>query len=411
MANQLHAGESTTLSPVKLTTVQGESSQQGVAALVTQDEQAGSDDWLDYVEFYPDTKSQLNFIDFEAPVNFTNQNLASVTINAHYRGPAKSEQRWQWHIRNYATNRWVRLGDNEGVAEWEWTMLTYTASGNASDYVNILGQSRLRYSSPTSTDNSNLDAVSITLTRTDPEPIEPSTTDAQRWSPSPGTSWQWQLTGNIDTSVDVEMYDIDLFDTPTAIIDELKARNVAVICYFSAGSFENWRVDAAQFPTSVLGRDNGWVGEQWLDIRALDVLAPIMLARLDLAVSKGCDGVEPDNVDGYINQSGFALNAQDQLDFNIWLAEAAHARGLSIGLKNDLDQVVELEPWFDWALNEQCVQYNECELLTPFVEAGKAVFGVEYQGDAGEICSMTNTLNFDWLIKSLALGVTRQSCR
>lgn len=41
-----------------------------------------------------------------------------------------------------------------------------------------------------------------------------------------------------------------------------------------------------------------------------------MQARLDLAVQKGCDGVEPDNVDGYQNNSGFPLTAQDQLAYN-----------------------------------------------------------------------------------------------
>ena len=44
------------------------------------------------------------------------------------------------------------------------------------------------------------------------------------WRPAPGTSWQWQLTGAIDTSIDVEMYDIDLFDTPTATIDAAARR-------------------------------------------------------------------------------------------------------------------------------------------------------------------------------------------
>ena len=231
------------------------------------------------------------------------------------------------------------------------------------------------------------------------------------WSPAPGTSWQWQLSGRIDTSFVVEMYDIDLFDTPQATIDELHARDIAVICYFSAGSFEDWRSDAEAYPDSVKGLGNGWPGERWLDIRALDALTPILSARLDLAVSKGCDGVEPDNVDAYTNQSGFPLNAQDQLRFNIWLADAAHARGLSIGLKNDLEQVSQLEPWFDWALTEQCVQYEECDMLTPFVEAGKAVFGVDYTGDTDTVCSITNELNFDWLLKSKNLDAARQSCR
>src|SRR6185503_4099576 len=161
-----------------------------------------------------------------------------------------------------------------------------------------------------------------------------------------GTSWQWQLTGTINTSFDVDMYDIDLFDAPAAKIAELHAAGRIVICYFSAGSYENWRPDANQFPAAALGNElDGWPGERWLDTRSTAV-RNIMTARLDLAVQRGCDGVEPDNVDGYTNGSGFALTAATQLNYNRFLAAEAHARHLSIGLKNDLDQVTALLPDF-----------------------------------------------------------------
>ena len=97
-----------------------------------------------------------------------------------------------------------------------------------------------------------------------------------------------------------------------------------------------------------------WEGERWLDIRRLDVLGPIMEARMELCEDKGFDGIEPDNVDGYLNDTGFDLTYEDQLRYNIWLANAAHEHGLSIGLKNDMDQAADLLAYFDWALNEQC---------------------------------------------------------
>ncbi|MFQ5398380.1 MAG: endo alpha-1,4 polygalactosaminidase [Anaerolineae bacterium] len=56
------------------------------------------------------------------------------------------------------------------------------------------------------------------------------------WQPAPGPSWQWQLSGPIDASLNAEMYDIDLFDTPEAVIEELHRKGRIVICYFSAGS-------------------------------------------------------------------------------------------------------------------------------------------------------------------------------
>lgn len=232
------------------------------------------------------------------------------------------------------------------------------------------------------------------------------------WRPKPGTSWQWQLSGEIDTSVAVQMYDIDLFDAPQGVIDQIHASGRMVICYFSAGSREDWRPDAASFPETTLGNElEGWPGERWLDIRQLDALAPIMASRLDLAQQKGCDGVEPDNVDGYANETGFPLTPQDQLTYNRWLAEQAHARRLSVGLKNDLEQIPDLLPYFDWALNEQCFEYQECNSLLPFVQAGKAVFGVEYDLEPEAFCPQANEMNFDWLKKNLELDAFRLPCR
>lgn len=225
------------------------------------------------------------------------------------------------------------------------------------------------------------------------------------WQPPPGTTWQWQLSGEINTSWDADMYDIDLFDAPDEVIDTLVADDRVVICYFSAGSWEEWRDDADRFPAAILGETlAGWEDERWLDIHRIDLLEPIMTARLDLAVEKGCTGVEPDNVDGYDNETGFDLTYEDQVTFNIWMAELAHERGLSIGLKNALGQIEDLLDHFDWALNEQCFEFEECELLLPFIEADKAVFGVEYSGDPDQYCPLAVDYGFSWLTKSLDLA-------
>ena len=170
---------------------------------------------------------------------------------------------------------------------------------------------------------------------------------------------------------------------------------------------------AAQFPAAAIGDAlDGWPGERWLDVRSAEVRA-LMEARLDVAVTRGCDGVEPDNVDGYANTTGFPLTAADQLDYDRFLATAAHARGLSVGLKNDLDQIDDLVGAFDWALDEECWAYDECDLLDPFVAAGKAVFQVEYgaAGLADTVCPQANAKDFDTLIKNLDLDDWRVACR
>ncbi|WP_406009393.1 endo alpha-1,4 polygalactosaminidase [Streptomyces sp. NBC_00637] len=236
-------------------------------------------------------------------------------------------------------------------------------------------------------------------------------TDGELWRPAPGTDWQWQLSGRLDTSVDAPVYDIDGFDPTAATVAGLHDNGRKVICYLSTGAWEDWRPDAADFPASVIGEGNGWKGERWLDIRALDVLEPLMAARLDMCHEKGFDAVEPDNMDGYKNTTGFPLEAADQLRYNRLVAELAHDRGMSVGLKNDLDQIPELVDDFDFAVNEQCAQYDECADLTPFIEAGKAVLHVEYELPTSEFCADSRRLRLSSLLKKYELGVWRETCR
>jgi hypothetical protein len=225
-------------------------------------------------------------------------------------------------------------------------------------------------------------------------------------------TWQIQYTGKMDYSLDVNVYNLDLFDTDAAIITQLHERGIFVMCYFSAGTFEDWRPDAERFPPSVLGKDvEDWEGEKWLDIRAIETLKPIMSARLDIAAQKDCDGVDPDNVDGYANATGFPLSYDDQITYNITLATLAHERGLSIGLKNDLEQIPDLFPFFDWALNEECFSHEECYMLLPFVKAGKPVFAIEYNLTPEEFCIQANDINFNALQKNRELDGFRFSCR
>src|SRR6185503_10806881 len=175
---------------------------------------------------------------------------------------------------------------------------------------------------------------------------------------------------------------------------------------------EDWRPDAGQFPKEVIGKGLGWPGESWLDTRSAAVRT-IMLARLDLAAKKGCHAVDPDNVDGYLLDTGFPLTKETAIDYTRFLADTAHARGLAVGLKNDEDLVAELLSWFDFTVNEECVIMKQCQLLDPFVAAGKAVFDIEY-GEASlssTVCPPSNTRNFDTIIKKLELDAFRVACR
>ncbi len=182
------------------------------------------------------------------------------------------------------------------------------------------------------------------------------------WRPALGVTWQWQLGGGkLDASFDVDVYDIDGFDNSKAIVDRLHGKGSRAVCYVSVGSWENWRPDKGQFPKRVLGNKYyGWPGEKWLDIRRIDLLGPIMQSRMDMCAAKGFDAIEPDNMDGYANKTGFPLTYADQLRYNKWLADEAHQRGLSIAMKNNEAQVKDLLPYYDFAITEDCFDGRWC---------------------------------------------------
>nr|WP_238420816.1 endo alpha-1,4 polygalactosaminidase [Streptomyces taklimakanensis] len=231
-----------------------------------------------------------------------------------------------------------------------------------------------------------------------------------RWRPEPGTTWQWQLQGPVDPEVDAEVFDIDGFENGAGTVAELHARGRKVICYLNAGAWEDFRPDRDAYPPAVLGRSNGWPGERWVDVRRLDALRPILAARMDMCAEKGFDAVEPDLLDGYRNDTGFPLTAADQMAFNRMVADLAHERGMSVGLKNDLDQIPELVDDFDFAVNEECAEFGECARLAPFVERGKAVFHAEYALPTGEFCGTARKLGLSSIRKRLALDAWRRAC-
>ena len=245
-----------------------------------------------------------------------------------------------------------------------------------------------------------------------PQPPDPGqgTGQGTPWRPEPGQPWQWQLSGELDLTVEVPVYDVD-WEVPRDVVDRLHADGRRVVCYVSVGTVEDFPAAARDFPAEVRGRPlEDWPDERWLDVRRLDVLGPLLRRRLDVCRDKGFDAVEPDNVDAYTNDSGFPLTGEDQLRFNRWVAREAHARGMSVGLKNDLDQVPDLVGDFDFAVNEQCLQYDECDALEPFVRAGKAVLHVEYEMGPAQFCRAARVPGFSSMLKRYDLDAWRHVC-
>eukprot|EP00121_Abeoforma_whisleri_P000114 Awhi_evm1s102 len=223
-----------------------------------------------------------------------------------------------------------------------------------------------------------------------------SSTEAYKRLPA-GLTWTnnaWGDENSKDTTNGMKVVDVDLFDEKESRIQQLKDDGHIVICYISTGTVEDWRDD---YKSNKSGWDkikgqkmDEWAGETWLDITKLDLIKPLMSSRFQIAKDKGCDGIEGDNVDCYQNNCVQGKSESDlksyQIAYNIWQTEEAHRLGMSIGLKNSVGIIEDLAPYYDFGVNEECVQWQECDYYKHFIDLDKAVFGTEYSGKLSNIC-------------------------
>ncbi|KAI3325589.1 glycoside hydrolase family 114 protein [Xylariaceae sp. AK1471] len=240
--------------------------------------------------------------------------------------------------------------------------------------------------------------------------------EANIFQPAVGTTWDLPLGFSLtaaNANKSTIFYPVDLENTPANTISALKTAGHSIVCYFSAGSVESYREDAGEFPAKATGKAlDGWPDEKWLDVRDSTVRA-IMATRIQSAAAKGCLGIDADNVDGYQNDSGFDLTEDDAVDYVKYLAATAQAAGLAYGLKNAgniVDRVVDVA---QWAINEECAEYEECAAWAPFVKAGKPVFHVEYTDDdnaksvdsskLAKACAADGQNGFSSIVKHLSL--------
>jgi hypothetical protein len=207
------------------------------------------------------------------------------------------------------------------------------------------------------------------------------------------------------------VYDIDGAGSTASDVAAIHAAGAIAVCYVDVGSLEMGRPDYDDFPASVIGPPvQGWPGENWLLVTAANqsTLLPLMKARfVNWCQAKGFDAIEPDNLDAWTNISN--VTETDNVAYDLAIGALAHALPLSIGLKNvmtDLDasQYPSFLSTFDWALNEQCYEYQECDVYTAagsFLPAGKAVWDVEY--NVSPDCAQANQVHMNAQLTDLDL--------
>lgn len=260
-------------------------------------------------------------------------------------------------------------------------------------------------------------------------PQNPANELPEIWQPAANTSWQIILsqelkinTDNPSVTPDVDVFDIDMFlHQNSTVVDSLHKLGKKVICYFSAGSYEPYRPDSYKFLDSDMGEVlNGWPDEKWLNITSPHV-RQIMIDRMTIAGSMGCDAVDPDNMDGYLNENGLDLTTNETVDYLRFLVDQAKAQKMAIGLKNAADIVPEAVDLVQFSVNEQCAEQDNCESFSAFIKADKPVFHIEYpsgtgpgrkiaQSDSKRSCTAKGASGFSTVMKDMTLNNWVQYC-
>ncbi len=245
-------------------------------------------------------------------------------------------------------------------------------------------------------------------------PVAPSPSNVDFWPPNPNTTWQVQLARGlqnpVDTTIDAEVYDIDI-DSRQSIINDLHNSGKKVICYISGGTAEAFRPavqrtfggnlynDPALLEKwrseGVIGNTYGYnqfENEFWMNPDS-PIVRTYLTNLLDTCQAKGFDGVDIDNMDGFLwdkyapeeNKTGFDISRETQVEFINWLGQEALDRGLLYGLKNTSEMTESVHENASWAFLESC--YSErLRGFTPncnpyfeyFTNVGKSAYLNEY---------------------------------
>jgi len=239
------------------------------------------------------------------------------------------------------------------------------------------------------------------------------------WQPATGISFDWELNDiNSGATFSGEVIDVDAFTTTAETVAALHAKGEKVIAYMSAGTIENDRPDISLLPLEVVGKVYPeWPNEKWLDIRQLEKMKPWLNTRFNMILKKGFDGVEPDNMDSYSNETGFSIQIADTKKYADYLIGLAHTNGLSIGQKNVPELSEEYASKFDWALTEDAFKQGWQDSMAVYVKKNKPVFAVEYTDKTTQqdfqnlVCPKAKLLEFTAILKKRDLDKWVYKCK
>lgn len=434
------------LFPSQLTVRKGSASAQSIAVLSTNQLTGTIDDWNTYKELSPVSGSFVGDFAFTVPTTTDIGGSAALRLVGNYRGPSKAEQVWSFRLYDNVAGKWVLVGDNASAVSWVWSMVTFTVPTPYARFMDSNRRITARLSTASGSDSCDVDYLTVLVDASSPTPQptptptlaptpDPTLTPAPNPSgislpPAGKVSFDWQIGASSDAAIvsptGLRVMDVDGFNTDATTVAALKAKGIYTVCYIDAGSWEKDRPDSGQYPDYLkIYYDSAW-GEWFLDVTDVfkpnSLLATILRARFKMCKEKGFDALEPDNLQNDENAGG-KITLQQQIDFNGWVADEAHAAGLAVFQKNGPDKVLlkdrtgkMMVEKFDAILNEECQAYNECSPLGEYSKRGKLVVDVEYKKSLSLNCALSDQLQMNQLKKDLNLvgggdsGYLRQAC-
>jgi hypothetical protein len=124
--------------------------------------------------------------------------------------------------------------------------------------------------------------------------------------------------------------------------------------------------------------------------------------------------VDPDNLDGYENHTGFPITYAQQLTYDTWVATAVHKLGISVAQKGDNDQTKDLAKVFDFAVVEQCYVQKFCGQYAVYTQRNALVVDVEYGVPQtrflSQTCKVDAQYNESGILKHLSLNAWIVAC-
>jgi hypothetical protein len=162
--------------------------------------------------------------------------------------------------------------------------------------------------------------------------------------------------------------------------------DVYAVCYVNA--FQTQPDELGDWPDELILKDSDglpvfdpdWPDEALLDTSTDDnreAIHEIVAPWIQECATTGFKAVEFDNLDTYTRSDG-ALTLEDNLELAEDLVEVAHDAGLAAAQKNAAEdaELLRDEAEFDFAIAEQCAEFDECELYQEVY--GDLVIAIEY---------------------------------